>query len=232
MSDIFTQNPNPDPDGNLSPGAAALRDRDIRDEIADREATNSPEEGAEDEIDDDEAKASSTTLTSTDPGEMLIQAAQKKTKKGKVERELEAAPELEELAAEIIIEERLDVYPAKIGYFFVTPNLSKTMVGRIVTTSKELKFYSGKHYIIEISKEVWDVLDWPTRRVLLEHQLRHILILQNDSYGTFSFKLRKHDVQDFSKLIEKHGSDWIKRIRLCTSSIYGLTPREEDSVRI
>lgn len=159
------------------------------------------------------------------------QAEQKpKKKSGYVKRELETADDMKMMAEEIIQSERLDVFPAKIGYFYVWPNISKTSIGTIKTTTKELKFYSGVDYIIEVSGEIWDVLDTTTRRRLLEHQLRHILVLQSEKTGDWSFKLKKHDVQDFSKLIDKYGSDWIKTIKLCTGSLYGLTPREEDAI--
>lgn len=165
--------------------------------------------------------------------DLEVAAASMKTKKktsGYVKRELEESDAVKELAEEIIVAEHLDTFPAKIGYFLVWPNISKTTIGTIKTTTKELKFYSGKDYIIEVSGEVWDVLDATTRRRFLEHQLRHILVLQNEKTGDWQFKLKKHDVQDFSKLIEKYGSDWIKTIKLCTGSLYGLTPREEDAI--
>jgi hypothetical protein len=101
-----------------------------------------------------------------------------------------------------------------------------------VKTNKELKFFSGLDYIIEVSAELWTALDKDTRAVLLEHELRRILVLQNDKTGDWKFKTRKHDIQDFGKIVTDYGIEWIKKIKLCLSSLYDLTPAEEDKIQI
>lgn len=149
-----------------------------------------------------------------------------------IKREFSLSDELKTMGADVIREKMIDTHPAKIGYVLVTPNISKTIPAKIIKTSKELKFFSGLDYVIEVSGEIWDALDKETKKVLLEHELRHILVLQNDKSGDWTFKIRKHDVQDFSKVISENGIEWIKKIKLCLSSIYDLTPAEEDAIQI
>lgn len=163
--------------------------------------------------------------------EFLDQYSGKKPK-GPVKREFVLNDEMKFMAQEIIRTEKIDVHPAKIEYVTVDPNISKTTAGKCVKTGKELKFFSGFDYIIEMSGELWNVLDKDTKRVLLEHELRHILVVQNDKTGDWSFKIRKHDIQDFGKIVATHGVDWIKRVKLCISSLYQLTPSEEDNIQI
>lgn len=170
-------------------------------------------------------------LPTLNPADFLSQNQSKK-KKTQTEREFTLCEEMKEMAEDIIKSERLDVYPAKIEYLNVYPNISKTAVSKIIKTNKELKFFSNLDYIIEISGELWDVLDKDNRRILLEHQLRHILIVQNDKTGKWVFKVRNHDIQDFGKIISNYGINWIKTIKLSLSSMYGLTPAEEDCIKI
>ncbi|MGE5400662.1 MAG: putative metallopeptidase [Ignavibacteriales bacterium] len=157
---------------------------------------------------------------------------QGKKPKGPVKREFVLSEEMKYMAEEIIRTERIDVHPAKIEYVTVEPNISKSTAAKCVKTGKELKFFSNLDYIIEVSGELWTALDKETRSILLEHELRHILVLQNDKSGDWAFKLKKHDIQDFGRIVSKHGVDWIKRVKLCLSSLYDLTPAEEDNIQI
>jgi predicted metallopeptidase len=170
-------------------------------------------------------------LPQINPADFLNQNQSKKSK-APVKREFALCEEMKEMAEEIIKNERLDVYPAKIEYLNVYPNISKTAISKIVKTGKELKFFANLDYIIEISGEIWDILDKNNKMILLEHQLRHILVLQNDKTGEWVFKVRKHDIQDFGKIVTNYGVDWIKTIKLSLSSMYGLTPAEEDNISI
>lgn len=164
--------------------------------------------------------------------DFLLDQQESKNGKGPVKREFVIAEDMKELATSIINEQKLDVHPAKIEYLLVYPNISKTSAGKIIKTGRELKFFSELDYIVEISGELWDALDEETRNILLEHELRHILVVENEKTGDWTYKLRKHDLQDFSKLVAKHGAEWVRTVKLSLSSIYGLTPAEEDNIQI
>jgi membrane glycosyltransferase len=97
-----------------------------------------------------------------------------------------------------------------------------------VRTGKELKFFSGFDYLIEMSGEVWDALDEPTRYILMLHELMHLLPVMNDKTGNWDFKLRDHDIQDFSSLIKKYGIDWVSKVKTIASSVYDLEPKDVD----
>ncbi|MGE5679520.1 MAG: putative metallopeptidase [Bacillota bacterium] len=156
----------------------------------------------------------------------------KPKRKGPVKREFVLNDEMKYMAQEIIREKKIDVHPAKIEYITIEPNISKSVAAKCVKTGKELKFFSGFDYIIEVSGELWSILDKETKQILLENQLRKILVLQNDKTGDWNFKLRKYDVSQFSKVMAEHGTDWTKKIKLCIGSLYDLTPAEEDSIQI
>jgi len=152
---------------------------------------------------------------------------QKKVASNKKTYEISA--ELKELGEKVIDKQKIDVYPAKVEYLLVYPFITKSCAGRCVRSGKELRFFSGFDYLIEMSGELWDLLDADTRAILMEHELKHILCVMNEKKGEWDFKLRDHDVQDFASIIKKHGIDWISKVKLSVASLYEL---DESDVKI
>jgi hypothetical protein len=149
-----------------------------------------------------------------------------------VEKTFEVSNELRELAEKVILEQKLDISPSKLEYLLVFPNISKTVAGRCIKTGKELKYYSEKDYLIEMSGDLWNNLDDSVKYILMQHELMHVLPVMNEKSGKWVFKLRDHNVQDFSSIIRTHGIDWISKVKLCISSLHDLTPAEEDNIKI
>lgn len=147
-------------------------------------------------------------------------------------KEFETSDELKTLAEKVISEQKLDVSPANIEYLLVYPNISNTVAGRCIKSGKELKFFSGSDYLIEMSGELWDILDDSVKYILMQHELMHIMPIMNDKTGDWKFELRKHDLEDFSILFKNYGIDWISKIKLSISSLYDLTPVQEDKIQI
>lgn len=147
-------------------------------------------------------------------------------------KEFEVSDELKTLAESVATSENLELHPAKVEYLLVYPNISKTVAGRCIKAGKELKFFSGFDYLIEISGELWDALDDSVRYVLMQHELMHIMPVMNEKSGEWKFELKQHDVEDFSKIINKHGIEWISKVKLSISSLYDLTPNQEDKIKI
>jgi len=162
----------------------------------------------------------------------LTEKTQQQKAKAPVQRTMELDECITILVEDIVKEKNLDVSGAKIACMLVSPNISKTTVTKIIKSNKELKHFSGYDFVLEISAEVWHNLDTRTQTILLEHQLRHLMVTTNEKTGAYDFKLRQHDIQDFSKVINDYGTDWSKTIKVTLSSIYDLTPAEEDRIII
>ncbi|GAB1348321.1 hypothetical protein MASR1M107_05330 [Ignavibacteriales bacterium] len=149
-----------------------------------------------------------------------------------VKRELEESPELKEMAERIIATQMLLIAPAKVGYILVSPYISKTNPCRVLLCSQELTHFSGFNYLIEISIDVWTALDQDLQEILLHHLLLHILPLMNERTGDYDFKLRKPDFVAFKTILNKYGTDWKDQIKLSLSSLYNLTPAQEDNCKL
>jgi predicted metallopeptidase len=147
-------------------------------------------------------------------------------------KQLMESPEIEKIADEIIDRETLDFGPAEIGYFLVYPNLSKYRAAKCKKTSREVKYYSGNDYLIEISGEMWDMLDQETREMVVFHQLLHVDPVYKAKNQEWKMKVRKPDFNDFYEINDKYGNEWYKTVQAAVSSLYDLDPRGESKVSL
>lgn len=152
--------------------------------------------------------------------------------KGSNEKQLLESPEIEAFAQKVIEKHKLEFGPAEIGYFLVYPNLSKKMAAKAMKASREVKYYSGNDYLIEISGEVWDMLDDDTKEILVFHQLLRLEPVFKSKNQEWQFRLRKPDYGAFYKINEQYGADWYKTVQATVSSLYDLNPSEESKVSL
>jgi len=144
----------------------------------------------------------------------------------------QVSEDIRKLAEEIIKNEKVvHTEGSKIEYILVYPHISACIVGKCSKANKHTKFFSDFDYIIEFSGEAWDQLDENTRKILVLHELMHILV-KTDKHGNLLFQIKDHDVKDFSYIISKHGIDWFSDLKAQIASIYELDPSEEDKITL
>lgn len=147
-------------------------------------------------------------------------------------KQLMESPEVETIAERIIEREKLEFGPAAIGYFLVYPNLTKYKAAKCVKASREVKYYSGNDYLVEISGEMWDMLDEKTREMVLFHQLMHVEPVYKSKNQEWKMKIRKPDFSDYYEINDKYGNEWYKTVQATVSSLYDLDPRRESKVSL
>lgn len=148
-----------------------------------------------------------------------------------MEKRIEESEEVATVAASVIKKEELDFGPARIKYVKVYPNITKTTVGRCTRANYKLAHFADCDYLIEMSGEIWDILDEETRYILTLHELNHVYPVFSEKKGEWSFKILDHDVQDFKFIIERYGVDWFFNMKTIVSSTYDLDPKQEATVR-
>ena len=125
--------------------------------------------------------------------------------------------ELRELFTKVIEDDeeiRDNVKGAACEILIIYPNISKTTIARVVKTSKELKFFTNRDYLIEFSGDIYDMMAPEQRYYVMMHELLHIRQLYNFKMDTTSYKLCDHDVKDFAKVIKKAGGiDWFLSLK-------------------
>ena len=103
--------------------------------------------------------------------------------------------------------ELLKEAPLKIKFLLISGRVR--YAGQISKASPLLKFLTGYDLIVLINKDVWDSLPQNGREAVVFHELYHIQV----SDGKVS--LKKHDVEEFVKVIERYGpwTDTLKAIK-------------------
>jgi hypothetical protein len=112
----------------------------------------------------------------------------------------------------------INKHDIKFSLHYVYPAISKRTWAHIMKTSPQLKMYSGIDIIIEVSGDVWELLDDEQKHILIEHELMHLYLTENDD-GVLSIKLAQHDLQDFKKIISKHGIEWTQKCDLIKAQL-------------
>ncbi len=148
------------------------------------------------------------------------------------DKQLMESPEIEKIAKEVIKKNNMDFGPAEIGYFLVYPNISKQRAAKCMKATREVKYYSGNDYLIEVSGELWDMLDSKTKEMVLYHELLHIDPSFKSKTQEWKMNLRKPDFADFYTINDKYGNEWYKTVQATASSLYDLDPRQENKVSL
>lgn len=148
------------------------------------------------------------------------------------DKELIESPELQELAAEVIENHKIELGPAQIGYLLVYPNISKQRAAKCMKATREVKHYSGNDYLVEVSGELWDMLDKDTRKMLIYHELLHIDPVFKAKNQEWKMKIRQPDFSDYYEINDTFGNEWYKTIQATASSLYDLDPKQESKVKV
>jgi hypothetical protein len=149
-----------------------------------------------------------------------------------MDKQLMESEEVQKIAAEVIEMHKIELGPAQIGYLLVYPNISKQRAAKCVKASREVKHYSGNDYLVEISGELWDMLDTDTKKMLLYHQLLHVDPVYKAKNQEWKMQLRRPDFADYYVINDKFGNTWYKTIQATVSSLYDLDPRQESKVTV
>jgi hypothetical protein len=87
------------------------------------------------------------------------------------------------------------------------------LLGQCVKASDLQRELSEYDFVILLNKEVWEDKTFGHKRqkALLDHELCHVgqvyrkgKRLKND-HGKYVFRTRKHDVEEFSEIVDRHG---------------------------
>ena len=149
-----------------------------------------------------------------------------------IDKQLNESPEMEEIAKEVIESHGIDLGPAEIGFILVYPNISKQRAAKCMKATREVKHYSGNDYLIEVSGDLWDMLDKDTKKMLMYHQLLHIDPIFKAKNQQWKMMLRKPDFADYYEINDKFGNEWYKTIQATVSSLHDLDPRQEGKVTV
>lgn len=113
-----------------------------------------------------------------------------------------------ELAKSLISKYHTSLVNAKIAYLFRNKPMKKA--GREVAATAEKisaknKVLSNYDFIITISYEAWKGMQDAVKIAVLDHELSHLFIEDDEKTGEPKFTLLPHTVEEFSEVILRNG---------------------------
>lgn len=90
----------------------------------------------------------------------------------------------------------------------------RLVLGRCVKASDLQRELVKWDFVILLNKEVWDLEDFPTdkKEALIDHELCHAAVALDadgepkiDEKGRQVWRTRKHDIEEFGDVVERHG---------------------------
>lgn len=147
-------------------------------------------------------------------------------------KELMESPEMQKIAEDVIKTHKIELGPAQVGYLLVYPNISKQRAAKCMKATPEVKHYSGNDFLIEVSGDLWDMLDSDTKKMLLYHELLHIDPVFKAKNQEWQMRIRRPDFADYYEINDKFGNTWYKTIQATVSSLHDLDPKQESKVTV
>lgn len=136
------------------------------------------------------------------------------------------------LAQPLIADHHQHLVDARIGYLY--RRKAKTGGGKVTLATASLvperwQVFAPFDFCIEVAWLQWQQLDVAQRQALVDHELYHCdLEVDDDGQGTWT--LRKHDVEEFSEVITRHGlwksdvRDFVETARQAQAVVEPLQP--------
>ena len=154
----------------------------------------------------------------------------------KTDKQFMESPEMEAIFAEVKKDKNIELGPAKVWLTLVYPNISKSKPAKTKKVSKELKHHTGYDYMIQVSGELWDMLDSKTKYFLLWEEMLKLDPTFKSKDQVWVMKLRKPNYSNFYEIIDGEGHEEAKRlhetIQATASSLYDLDPKQEDQISL
>jgi hypothetical protein len=136
------------------------------------------------------------------------------------------APEVQKIAQELIPEHHPHLVDVRIDYVFIDkiPNKGNKQVWGTMRKIGSLAAYlaapseeqedggAGDFFCMTITKPVWDQLEHDDRVALVDHELCHAGV-EEDEDGIKKLKTIPHDLEEFNCIVERHGL-WRKDVQL------------------
>jgi len=117
------------------------------------------------------------------------------------------APEVREIADELIKRDFPDLLGAVMGYLFkskASKSQGKVTLGTCAKQGASQKALHGFDYVVTIAQDMWTQLTGEQKEALVYHELRHTF-LDEDKKGDTQYKILPHDVEMFRDELKKYG---------------------------
>lgn len=119
-----------------------------------------------------------------------------------------ARPEVEELARRLIGEHHSHLIEARFAYLEREGEWTSkgdVKLGEARKVTPQMKALVDADFVITINGDAWTKLTPEQREALIDHELSHCSRGEDDKHGNPRWEIDKHDVEEFSAVIRRHG---------------------------
>jgi hypothetical protein len=123
---------------------------------------------------------------------------------------------------------------AQISYLYRNKAMTKGESVVYATAQKlspKLKALCGSDFLITIAFETWRELSDLEKRMVLDHELCHLLIEESDTTGETKFKILEHTFEDFSIIISRYGfTGYLEKFGVVCKEVISAEIKQKDPV--
>ena len=97
---------------------------------------------------------------------------------------------------------------ANIKYLYKNQPVKKsgrTVVATIEHCGPKMVHLTGLDYIVQAGYEQWNHLTDDQKVAVVDHELAHCEIIEDEETGDIKYKLKDHDWADFTDVVTRHG---------------------------
>lgn len=160
--------------------------------------------------------------------------------------QFDPADAVEKIAKKLIPKYHSHLVNAKIAYLFKSKSIKSKGVEVAATAekiSKKHQALSGYHFLITTAFPTWKDLSDKQKLAVVDHELEHCFVEDDDKTGETKYSILPHDVEEFGLIIKRHGlytTNLVRIGRVVVDALEGLEtktvvkkigkPEEEEEV--
>ena len=134
-----------------------------------------------------------------------------------VPTQYDPAEEVEKIASKLIAKHHTHLASCNIAYLFVNREMKKS--GRVVVAtaekiSKKQKALSKFDFLITVGFPTWQELSEPIRLAVVDHELSHCWVEDDEKTGETKYRTLPHEVEEFTGVLRRHGLYTVDLVKL------------------
>jgi len=122
--------------------------------------------------------------------------------------QFDPAEEVENIAKKLIPKYHSYLANARIAYLFKNRKV-KSKGREVVATAKligkDMRALTGYHFLITTAYPTWQELSDKQKLAVIDHELEHCFVEDDEKTGDPKYSLLPHDVEEFGSVIKRHG---------------------------
>ena len=131
--------------------------------------------------------------------------------------QFDPAEEVEKIAKKLIPKYHSHLATCRIAYLFKSKKMKakgREVIATAEKISKKHHALSGYHFLITVAYPTWNDLSDKQKLAVIDHELEHCLVEDDEKTGEPKYSILPHDVEEFGSIIKRHGLYTTDLVRL------------------